>query len=249
MFGVPAVVAINAFPTDTPAEVEAIREVALAAGARDAVVATHFAEGGAGRDGPGRGGLGGGRGRRAASFQLLYPDDDAARRQDRDDRHAGLRRRRRRATCRRRAKSLKQFEDLGYGHLPICMAKTQYSLSHDAALKGRPTGFRVPDPRGPAVGRRRVHHAALRRDADDAGPAVAAGRREDRHRRRREHRRAVLDRGPLERPASRSAEAARRERRSRRRSTTADRDAERRRRPRPPTSIGPSASSPWAWSS
>src|ERR671910_3460220 len=47
-FGIPAVVAINAFPTDTPAEVEAIREVALAAGARDAVVATHFADGGAG---------------------------------------------------------------------------------------------------------------------------------------------------------------------------------------------------------
>ena len=41
-------------------------------------------------------------------------------------------------------KSLQQFEDLGYGHLPICMAKTQYSLSHDAALKNRPTGFTVP---------------------------------------------------------------------------------------------------------
>src|SRR5438874_1240306 len=41
-------------------------------------------------------------------------------------------------------KSLKQFEELGYGHLPICMAKTQYSLSHDASLKNRPTGFTVP---------------------------------------------------------------------------------------------------------
>ena len=89
-------------------------------------------------------------------------------------------------------KSLKQYEELGYGHLPICMAKTQYSLSHDAALKNRPTGFTVPDPRGPAVRGRRLHHAAVRRDADDAGAAVAAGRREDRHRRRREHRRAVL---------------------------------------------------------
>jgi len=45
---VPAIVAINSFPTDTPAEVEAIREVALAAGARDAVVATHFVDGGNG---------------------------------------------------------------------------------------------------------------------------------------------------------------------------------------------------------
>jgi formyltetrahydrofolate synthetase len=42
------------------------------------------------------------------------------------------------------AKQLHQFEELGYGRLPICMAKTQYSLSHDAALKGRPTGFHVP---------------------------------------------------------------------------------------------------------
>ena len=65
IFGIPAVVAINAFPTDTPAEVEAIREVALAAGARDAVVATHFVDGGAGRRGARRGGLGGDRGRAA----------------------------------------------------------------------------------------------------------------------------------------------------------------------------------------
>ncbi len=142
MFGVPAVVAINSFPTDTPAEVEAVREVALAAGARAAVVATHFTDGGRGaialaeavwdaaHDG-------------TADFQLLYPDEmplalkietiatmvygadgveflPAA------------------------AKALKQFEDLGYGHLPICMAKTQYSLSHDPSLKGRPTGFTVP---------------------------------------------------------------------------------------------------------
>jgi len=142
LYGVPAVVAINSFPTDTQAEVEAIREVALAAGARDAVVATHFVDGGKGaaalaeavwaacEDG-------------AGSFRLLYPDDmplvekietivtevyggsgveflPAAR------------------------KSLAQFEQLGYGRLPICMAKTQYSLSHDANLKNRPTGFTVP---------------------------------------------------------------------------------------------------------
>jgi len=41
-------------------------------------------------------------------------------------------------------KSLKLYEDLGFGHLPVCMATTQYSLSHDPALKGRPSGFRVP---------------------------------------------------------------------------------------------------------
>ena len=142
MFGIPAVVAINAFPTDTPAEVEAIREVALAAGARDAVVATHFVDGGAGaaalaeavwsatQDG-------------SAAFKLLYPDDmplalkieTIATRVYGADGIEFLPAAR---------KSLQQFEDLGYGHLPICMAKTQYSLSHDATLKNRPTGFTVP---------------------------------------------------------------------------------------------------------
>ncbi len=142
LFGLPAVVAINSFPTDTPAEVAAIREVALAAGARDAVVATHF--------------VGGGKGAAAlaeavwaacasgdAAFELLYPDDTPL--ADKVDIIAtriygadGV------DFLPAASKSLRQFEEMGYGHLPICMAKTQYSLSHDAALKGRPTGFRVP---------------------------------------------------------------------------------------------------------
>jgi formate--tetrahydrofolate ligase len=142
MFGIPAVVAINSFPTDTRAEVEAIREVALAAGARDAVVATHFVDGGAGAaalaeavwaaadDG-------------SAEFRLLYPDDaplvskiaTIATKVYGADGVEFLPAAR---------KSLKQFEELGYGALPICMAKTQYSLSHDATLKNRPTGFTVP---------------------------------------------------------------------------------------------------------
>ncbi len=142
MFGIPAIVAINAFPTDTPAEVEAIREVALAAGARDAVVATHFVDGGDGatqlaeavwaatQDG-------------SAKFELLYPDsmplaDKIETIATRVYGAAGV------EFLPSARKSLKQFEDLGYGHLPICMAKSQYSLSHDAALKNRPTGFTVP---------------------------------------------------------------------------------------------------------
>ena len=191
MFGIPAIVAINSFPTDTPAEVEAIREVALAAGARDAVVATHFVDGGAGaaalaeavwaatQDG-------------SARFQLLYPDEmplaekivTIATRVYGADGVEFLPAAR---------KSLEQFEDLGYGHLPICMAKTQYSLSHDAALKNRPTGFTVP-----------IREVRLSAGAGFVTPLCGemrtmpglpsrAGRREDRHRRRREHRRAVLD--------------------------------------------------------
>jgi formyltetrahydrofolate synthetase len=41
-------------------------------------------------------------------------------------------------------KALKLYQELGFGHLPVCMAKTQYSLSHDANLKNRPTGFTLP---------------------------------------------------------------------------------------------------------
>lgn len=142
IFGVPAVVAINSFPTDTPAEVEAIREVALAAGARSAVVATHFTEGGAGAtalaeavwdatEDPSR------------SFKLLYPDEMPLTEKietivTRIYGGAGI------ELLTAARKQLKQYEDLGYGHLPVCMAKTQYSLSHDAALKGRPSGFTVP---------------------------------------------------------------------------------------------------------
>ncbi|HSL77545.1 MAG TPA: formate--tetrahydrofolate ligase [Candidatus Limnocylindrales bacterium] len=141
-YGVPAVVAINAFPTDTPGEVEAIREVALAAGARDAVVATHFANGGAGAtdlaeavwaatEDPSR------------SFRLLYPDDaplgekilTIVKEVYGGD---GI------ELTPAAQKSLKLYESMGFGNLPICMAKTQYSISHDAALKGAPKGFTVP---------------------------------------------------------------------------------------------------------
>ena len=143
IFGVPAVVAINSFPTDTPAEVEAIREVALAAGARAAVVATHFTDGGKGAtdlaeavwDATDDG---------SARLPAAVSGRDAARREDPHHRDEDLRRPTASSSCRPPRKSLKQYEDLGYGHLPICMAKTQYSLSHDAALKNRPTGFTVP---------------------------------------------------------------------------------------------------------
>ena len=74
MFGIPAVVAINSFPTDTPAEVEAIREVALAAGARDAVVATHFVDGGAGAAALAEA-VWAATESADARFELLYPDE------------------------------------------------------------------------------------------------------------------------------------------------------------------------------
>jgi formate--tetrahydrofolate ligase len=142
LFNVPVVVAINAFPTDTPAEVEAVRDVALAAGARDAVVATHFSDGGKGAtalaaavwDAAEEG---------APGFQLLYPDSASL--VDKIEAIAvkvygadGI------DILPAARKALTLYEELGFGSLPVCMAKTQYSLSHDATLKGRPSGFRVP---------------------------------------------------------------------------------------------------------
>ncbi len=142
LYNVPVVVAINAFPTDTPAEVAAIQEVALAAGARDAVVTRNFAEGGAGAEDLARA-VWDAAAAGAPDFRLLYPDEMllaekietiATRVYGAD----GV------DLAPAAVKALKRYEEAGFGHLPICVAKTQYSLSHDANLKGRPTGFRVP---------------------------------------------------------------------------------------------------------
>ena len=98
-YGVPSVVAINTFPTDTPAEIEAVREVALAAGARDAVVARHFTDGGAGAEELAEA-VWAAAEQGAPDFRLLYRGRGTARGQDRDDRHPDLRRRRRRLPAR-----------------------------------------------------------------------------------------------------------------------------------------------------
>ena len=63
------------------------------------------------------------------------------------------------------------IERLGFGGLPVCMAKTQSSLSHDPALKGRPRGIPTAHPRRAAVRRRRLRDGLLRRHDDDARPA------------------------------------------------------------------------------
>ena len=141
-YGVPVVVAINVFPTDTEEEIQAIKDVSLAAGARDAVVARHFTDGGAGAEDLARA-VWAAAEEGAPDFHLLYPDDMSLKDKieaivtriyggDGVDYSPAAN------------KSLKLYEEMGYGHLPICMAKTQYSLSHDAKLLGRPAGFRVP---------------------------------------------------------------------------------------------------------
>jgi formate--tetrahydrofolate ligase len=141
-FGIPVVVAVNAFPTDTAAEHEAIQAVALAAGARAAVVTTHFTDGGAGAAALAEA-VWAAASSGEAKFAPIYADDlplaqkietIATRIYGAD----GV------DIAPAAVKRLARLEELGYGHLPICMAKTQYSLSHDASKLGRPTGFRVP---------------------------------------------------------------------------------------------------------
>ena len=141
-YNVPVVVAMNAFPTDTEAEYAAIREVSLAAGARDAVVTRNFADGGAGAEDLAHA-VWEAAEEGAPDFRFLYPDEMPLREKV--------------ETIAREiygasgvdftpaaAKKIADYEALGYGSLPVCMAKTHLSLSHEASLKGRPTGFRFP---------------------------------------------------------------------------------------------------------
>ena len=141
-YGVPVVVAINVFPTDTEAEIAVIRDVSLAAGARDAVVARHFTDGGAGAEDLARA-VWAAAEAGAPDFHLLYPDEMPLR-----DKIETIATRIYGADgvdyTPAAAKSLQAYEDMGFGHLPICVAKTQYSLSHDAKLLGAPSGFRIP---------------------------------------------------------------------------------------------------------
>ena len=140
LHGVPPVVAINAFPTDHPSEHAAIHEVADEMGVRSAVC-THFADGGRGAaelaeavaeaaGEPNR-------------FQLLYPDE------------ASLREKIETVATRvygadgvsyapLAARQLDTYERAGFGHLPVCIAKTHLSISSDPALKGAPTGWTLP---------------------------------------------------------------------------------------------------------
>ena len=140
-YGVPVVVAINRFETDTEAEIAVIREEAIAAGAEDAVAANHWADGGAGAVDLAKAVMVASS--KPKDFQLLYSLDGTV--QERIERIAkdmyGAAKVEFSELAQRKVDT---YTKQGFGHLPICIAKTQYSLSHDPALKGAPTGFTVP---------------------------------------------------------------------------------------------------------
>jgi formate--tetrahydrofolate ligase len=140
-FGVPAVVGINHFVADTDAEVAAIKEYVATQGA-EAILCTHWAHGSEGAkelahkvveviDGA------------TAQFAPLYPDEmglfekmeAVAKRIYRADEVLADKKIR---------DQLKQWEDAGFGNLPVCMAKTQYSFTTDPTRRGAPTGHSLP---------------------------------------------------------------------------------------------------------
>jgi formate--tetrahydrofolate ligase len=140
LHGVPAVVAINAFPTDHPSEHQAIREVAAEVGARSAVC-THFADGGRGAIE-----LAEAVAEAAAEpgeFRFLYPDQASLREKIETVARAvyGAARVDYSAQA---SKQLDTYERAGFGQLPVCIAKTHLSISSDPALKGAPTGWTLP---------------------------------------------------------------------------------------------------------
>ena len=140
-FGVPAIVGINHFVTDTDDEVEAIRSYCAAKGA-EAYVNTHWSDGGKGAVAAARriveiveeGG---------ANFAPLYPDEMGL--FDKIEIIAKSVYRADEVIADQKIRNqLEQWEKAGYGRLPVCMAKTQYSFTTDPNRRGAPTGHSIP---------------------------------------------------------------------------------------------------------
>jgi formate--tetrahydrofolate ligase len=140
-YGIPCVVSINNFPTDTEAEIALIEELAVRAGAETVVVNRAFAEGG-----EGAGDLAEAVVKACEqpnTFDRLTPEG------------TGLREQIETIATRlygaegvdylpQAEKDLARMEELGFGTVPVCMAKSHLSLSHDPLALNRPTGFRLP---------------------------------------------------------------------------------------------------------
>lgn len=140
-YGIPVVVAVNSFATDTPAEVELVRKAAVEAGAEDAVVCKHWMEGGKGAIELGEAVVKAAE--KPSDFQFLYPLDISIKEKIE-------------IICKEiygadgvdylpeAEAKIDLYTRLGFDKLPLCMAKTHLSLSPNPELKGVPKGFRVP---------------------------------------------------------------------------------------------------------
>ncbi len=140
-FGVNVVVAINSFKDDTPAEVELVRQAAIEAGAEDAVVCTHWMHGGAGATDLAEAVIKAAE--KPTNFKFLYPLELSIKEKIE-------------ILCTQiygadgveytpeAEKKIELYTKLGFDKLPMNMAKTHLSLSHDPALKGVPKGYKIP---------------------------------------------------------------------------------------------------------
>lgn len=144
-YGSPVVVAINQFATDTDAEIQAIKEEAIKAGAHDAIPSNHWAKGGAGSVELAQGVVKAIEEKPVAGEPLpfLYDLESSVEEKlttiaQKMYGAAGI------ELSPLAKEQVAKYEAQGFGKLPICIAKTQYSLSHDPKLKGVPTGFTVP---------------------------------------------------------------------------------------------------------
>jgi methylenetetrahydrofolate dehydrogenase (NADP+)/methenyltetrahydrofolate cyclohydrolase/formyltetrahydrofolate synthetase/formate--tetrahydrofolate ligase len=140
-FGIPVVVAVNRFKDDTPAEMELVRKISKAAGAEDAVVSNHWAEGGAGAVELAHAVVAACK--KPSKFKFLYPLDMSIK--DKIETivremygGAGV------EYSPEAEKKIEVYTRQGFDKIPMCMAKTHLSISHDPNLKGAPSGFTVP---------------------------------------------------------------------------------------------------------
>jgi formate--tetrahydrofolate ligase len=141
-FGLPVIVSVNVFDGDAPEEWQAIRDACAGAGVKVAL-SEHFARGGAGAEELARLVMEAARRPEPGRLNFTYADDlplldktrmIAQRIYGADDVVAEG----------KTAEKLRSYEEAGFGRLPICMAKTQYSFSAAPTLRGRPRGFTVP---------------------------------------------------------------------------------------------------------
>ena len=147
---------------------------AMAALGVEAISCTHWARWRRGRGGAGARGDRAGSTAARRAYKPLYPLRPEAGRQDPHHRARDLPRRRT-SPCRTRWRGgSKAFEDAGFGDVPVCIAKTQYSFTADPTVMGAPDGPRPAGARGAAVRRRRLRGGDLRRHHDHARPAARA---------------------------------------------------------------------------
>jgi formate--tetrahydrofolate ligase len=140
-YGIPCVVAVNRFPSDTDEEVARVVDLVAAEGVR-AFPATHFADGGAGAESLAKGVLEALDGPSPYTFSFSYADDLPL--TTKVERVASRLYGAGEVTWDGKAKRrLKRIEDDGYGGLPVCIAKTQYSFSTDPTLRGAPSGHEL----------------------------------------------------------------------------------------------------------